>query len=52
MDFLRKLGVVKSGTQAWSGDAENRPADDPSETREMSEMEQKVDDSTENKSQD
>ncbi|MFA5926471.1 MAG: hypothetical protein WC831_06140 [Parcubacteria group bacterium] len=28
-DFLKKAGVVKSGKQTWSGDASQKPVDDP-----------------------
>jgi len=27
IQFLKKIGVVQSGSTTWSGDASNRPAD-------------------------
>lgn len=50
LDFLRKIGVLRSGTKTWSGDAKERPADDPRDAIEMKEMERKVDDATDSKS--
>jgi len=47
-DFLRKIGVLRSGTKTWSGDAKERPADDPRDAIEMKEMERKVDNATDN----
>jgi hypothetical protein len=45
-DFLRKTGVVKTGGQTWSGDAKERPLDDPDHQQKMAELDQKVDDAT------
>ncbi|HNT29445.1 MAG TPA: hypothetical protein PKL83_00655 [bacterium] len=27
IDFLKKIGVLKVGSQSWKGDAANRPVD-------------------------
>lgn len=43
-DFLKKSGVVKAGGQTWSGDAKQRPLDDPDQQRKMMELDREVDD--------
>lgn len=43
-DFLKKIGVVKTGGQTWKGDAKDRPLDDPDREQKMADLDRKTDD--------
>lgn len=47
-DFLKKTGVVKSGGQAWKGDAKDRTLDDPDHQQKMADLDREVDNATNN----
>lgn len=40
-EFLKKIGIAKSGTQTWKGDVKNRPLDDPDQQQKMADFDQK-----------
>jgi len=47
-DFLKKAGVVKTGGQTWSGDAKDRPLDDPDHQQKKADLDREVDNATNN----
>lgn len=51
-DFLRKIGVLKTGGQIWKGDAKDRPLDDPDQAQKMADLNREVDNATDNSSND
>ncbi|MDP1845521.1 MAG: hypothetical protein Q8L09_02110 [Candidatus Moranbacteria bacterium] len=45
-DFLRKIGIMKTGGQTWKGDAKDRPLEDPDQQQEMADLDRKIDEPT------
>jgi hypothetical protein len=48
-DFLKKGGVIKAGGQTWSGDAKERPLDDPDQQQKMADLDREVDNAMDSK---